>query len=138
VTAVTVRVGPVDAEHARTWIAHELRNVEILRANAEKLPFLVPDEIVDEIISYLHEWEFVAAGDGPFEWSAPLDRHRLELLVRYWANLDLMTDELVDRLGLAWAPLSTRPFFDALVAGVDAALRTDDGVPDPFARILAR
>jgi hypothetical protein len=61
------------------------------------------------------------------------ERHRLEHLVRYWANLDVLTDELVDRLGLAWAPLETRPFFDALVAGVGAALRGD-----PYVRLLAR
>lgn len=138
VSAVTVRVGPVDVEPARTWIAHELSNLEVLRANVEKLPFLVPADVLDRLASYLREWELVASGDGPFRWSATFDRCDLELLVRYWANLDLMTDELVDVLGLAWAPLTTRPFFDALVAGVDAALRRDDGSPDPFARALAR
>lgn len=133
-----MRVGPVDVEPARVWIDHELRNLAILRANRDKLPFLVPAEVIDLIGAYFDEWQFVASGDGPFEWIATMDRHQLELVVRYWANLDLMTDDLVDRLGLAWAPVSTRPFFDALVAGVDDALRRDDGSHDPFAHVLAR
>jgi hypothetical protein len=138
--AVTVRVGPVDVECARVWVDHELRNLAILRVNGDKLPFLVPDEVIDLIGAYFDEWRFVASGsgDGPFEWTASMDRRQLELVVRYWANLDLMTDDLVGRLGLTWAPLSTRPFFDALVAAVDAALRHDDGSHDPFAHVLAR
>lgn len=98
----------------------------------------MPDDVIGSIAAYPDEWRFAAAGDGPFDWSAVLGRRRLELLVRYWANVDLLTDELVDRLGLGWAPPSTRPFFDALVAGVDAVLRRDDGSRDPFARALAR
>lgn len=135
---VTVHVGPVDVEPARVWIEHELRNLRVLRANVEKLPFVVPDDVIDLIGAYFDEWRFVAASEKPFEWSAAMERHQLELVVRYWANLDLMTDELVDRLGVEWAPPATRPFFDALVAGVDTALRHDDGSPDPFARVLAR
>jgi hypothetical protein len=135
---VTVRVGPVDVEPARVWIDHELRNLAVLRANLEKLPFLVPDEVIDLIAAYLDEWRFVASGPRPFAWAGPVERRQLELIVRYWANLDLMTDDLVDRLGLAWAPVSTRPFFDALVAGVGDALRHDDGSPDPFAHVLTR
>jgi hypothetical protein len=135
---VTVRVGPVDVGPARAWIAHEQRNLAILRANVEKLPFHVPAEVIDLIGAYFDEWEPIASGAGPFEWTATMDRHQLELVVRYWANLDLMTDELVERVGVEWAPLSTRSFFDAVVAAVDVALRHDDGSPDPFARILAR
>lgn len=99
----------------------------------------MPDEVLHDIAGFLAEWRAVATGPGPFRWEVAIDRCWLSLLVRYWANLDVMTDDLVARLGLAWAPLSTRPFFDALVAGVDRTLRTPgSGAADPFARLLAR
>lgn len=131
-------IGPVDASAAVLWTEHELRNLQSLRANVTLLPFAVPPDVLDEIEGYVRQWRFVARSQPTFSWSALISRARLALLVRYWANLDLLSDDEVARLGLRWAPLSTRPFFDAVVAAVDTALRSDGAAPDPFARLLAR
>jgi hypothetical protein len=101
---VTIGVGPVDANSARVWIDHHLPNIAVLRARLQDLPFLVPIEVLDHFESLMTEWQKVARDADVFEWRGVLEADAVESMVRYWANLDLLTDAEMDRLGISWAP----------------------------------
>ena len=122
---VRLRVGPVSAAAARTWVANT-RGIlaALLRAPAE-VPATVPLELLGFFGAVLEEWATVAegAGDGSFFWTAAADVSALEDLVRAWAELDTLSDETLARLGCSWSPPEATPFFDALTTGVVSGLR---------------
>ena len=129
-----IAVGPVDAEAARQWTRHLLGNLTILKSQLAQLPFRLPSDVVEDFAQLLSSWLLHAEGDV-FLWSDDLEEERVRNLVRYWANLDSLSDELVADLGLTWAPASARPFFDALAGAVAEAFAAA-GAPDPFAELL--
>lgn len=132
---VLLQVGPVDAVAARAWTGHMLRNLDVVRAVPDRLPFRLPPDVTAEFVRLLDRWHHDAHGTDVFEAREELDVERLRSLVRYWANLDSLTDEQIADLGVTWSPEHARPFFEALAAGVAEALaRTGD--PDPFAELL--
>jgi hypothetical protein len=135
---VLVAIGPVDADAARRWTAHMLANLEVVRAQRDLLPIRLPDEVVEDFTVLLHDWHAQAVRSDLFHWTADLDPAAVRSLVRYWANLDSLSDEQVRRLGISWAPPSGRPFFEAVAAGVAEALAAEDvdGRSDPFADLL--
>lgn len=130
-----ISIGPVDAGAARTWTAHLLANLVVVRRRQDALPFRLPDEIADDFEHFLREWHSTAVRSATFRWSRELDADHVRSLVRYWANLDSLGDDGVRALGLEWAPPSARPFFEA-VAGAVAAALTSAGEDDPFAELL--
>lgn len=129
-------VGPVDAAAARAWTGHMLRNLEVIRAAPERLPFRLPADVTAEFVRLLEKWYLDADGRHVVEIREELEEERLRSLVRYWANLDSLSDAQVAALGVTWSPEHARPFFEALAQGVAAALATA-GDPDPFAELLA-
>ena len=139
--AVRLHIGPVDAAAAKGWTGHMLANLALLRTRLDKLPFRLPPEIVDELCDLLGQWHDHAkdAIDArtSFVWEADLEADDVQRLVRYWANLDSLPDDIIDRLGVTKPPFPTKLFFDALAAGVAEAL-TDQTTnePDPFAALL--
>lgn len=133
-----VSIGPVDAGAARRWTAHLLANLELVRAQRDRLPIRLPDEVIEDFTTLLRDWHGHAVRTDVFHWQADLDPDAVRTLVRYWANLDSLTDEQVRDLGLNWAPPSSRPFFEAVTAAVAIALAAEDadGHTDPFADLL--
>jgi hypothetical protein len=131
---VRITIGPVDAGAARLWSHHLLANLTIVKDQVERLPFRLPADVIDDFAALLSTWVLHAEGDV-FLWSDDLDEDRVRNLVRYWANLDSLGDEVVVALGLTWAPAEARPFFDALARGVADGLAST-GTSDPFAELL--
>lgn len=129
-----VRIGPVSGAAARAWCEHLRANLDVVAARREVLPFNLPDEVVEAFAVLLDEWRQAASGDI-FEWSADFTEDELRSLVRYWANLNAMTARHLDEFGITWSPDDARPFFHALVAGVEQAF-VDEGRPDPFLVLL--
>ena len=133
-----IEIGPVDAEAARSWLAHVGASLPVVRQQRHVLPFRLPDEVADDLEGLIAEWARVAAveGDGAFHWIGDLAHERVRMLVRYWANLDSLTDDLVRELGVDWSPPAGRPFFVALAGAIAGALAADEPGGDPFAELL--
>lgn len=130
-----ITIGPAEADIVRRWTDHLLASLEVLRARRDLLPFRLPDEAIDGFVVLLSEWRAHAEGIEVFTWSADLDPEHVRMLVQYWANLDSIDEELLDRLGLTWSPEGTRPFFEAVALGIAGAFE-GDGDESPFARHL--
>ena len=86
--------------------------------------------------SLLLEWHRVADRGGMFRWEAEMDEAQVRMLVQYWANLDSLTDEHLDRLGITWSPPDAKEFFDAVAVGVASAFEVNGG-REPFSEMLA-
>lgn len=127
-------IGPVDAEASRQWTRHLLANLTIVKRRRSQLPFRLPSEVVEDFAQLLSVWSGHAEGDV-FLWSGDLEEDWVRSLVRYWANLDSLSDDEVAALGLTWAPPAARPFFDAVTTAVAEALAST-GTRDPFAELL--
>ncbi|HVM09403.1 MAG TPA: hypothetical protein VM345_13130 [Acidimicrobiales bacterium] len=132
-----ITVGPVSSHAARLWTSHLLANLVAVRGASDKLPFRLPLEVADAFEALLQEWHEVARTLPTFVWSEDLDPDWVRLLVRYWANLDSLTDEHLSQVGISWSPPDARPFFVALADGVAQAFR-GIGQDDPFSELLAR
>ena len=135
-TRIHVTIGPVSAGAARAWTDHLLHNLAVIRQDADKLPFRFPPEIAEEFDALLSEWSTQARRGGTFRWAAELAVDYVRNLIRYWANLDSLTQDVLDRFGVTWSPPQARPFFAALAGGVAEAFDAA-GEPDPFADLLA-
>jgi hypothetical protein len=133
---VQVEIGPVAAAAARDWTAHMGANLRALRPLRHRLPFRLPDEVIDAIAGHLDRWHRHALACGEvFHVVDEIDEAEVRTLVRYWANLDSLSDEQVASLGVDWSSAAARPFFDALAHGVATALAGGPG-PDAFAELL--
>ena len=133
---VLLRIGPVDATAARVWTAHMLGSLDVVARSSDRLPFRLPPEVTADFRRLLREWNGIATGREVFEWQGQFDLDRLRSLVRYWANLDALTDDQMAGLGVTWSPPHARPFFDALATAVATTL-AETGDTDPFADLLA-
>ena len=122
---VTFSVGPVDAALARAWLDNSRRIVEAVRTRRELVPFFVEDALLDLADAYLTVWHEAASG-AVFEWSSPAEPEQVEQLALQWRLLAALEDETMARLGVTWAPPETNPVYDALLAGVIAALRAGE------------
>jgi len=130
-----VHIGPTDSAAARAWTEHLLHNLARVRAGRQVLPFSFPADVADAFEALLTEWHAVACRDDVFEWTADMDEAQVRHLVQYWANLDSLTSDHLDRLGVTWSADEARPFFIAIVAGVEQAF-AEIGVDDPFTQLL--
>lgn len=133
-----IEIGPVEVDAARCWLAHVGANLDVVRRRGEVLPFRLPDEVAEDLEELLAAWRRVTDGNasGVFHWIGDLEPARVRTLVRSWANLDSLTDDLVRELGLDWSPPAGRPFFVALAVAVAEALAAEDLSSDPFADLL--
>ena len=137
-----IEIGPVAASAARGWTAHMVENLRAIRPQRHRMPFRLPDEVADAIEVLLLRWHDHAVSCGEvFHVVEVMDDDEVRLLVRYWANLDSLTDEQVAALGVDWSAPEHRPFFDALALGVAQGLADADADAggagsDPFAELL--
>jgi hypothetical protein len=142
VSDVRIEIGPVVASAALGWTAHMVENLRAIRPQRHRMPFRLPDEVVDAIEALLLRWhDHARTSTGDFHVVEVMDEAEVRLLVRYWANLDSLTDEQVAALGVDWSSSEARPFFDALAVGVARGLAEagDDASgegPDAFAELL--
>lgn len=119
-SAVEVRVGPVSASAARTWIAN---STKIIEACAERRDVVeISDEALALFRTLLAQWGEVAKGAEEFLWVARASLDDVTRIVEEWAVVDAMTDEQMGNLGIEWSPPEGQPFFDALTTGVLRAL----------------
>jgi hypothetical protein len=130
---VTFSVRPVDAALARAWLDNSRSIVDAVRTHREVVPFFVEDALLDLADAFLSVWYEAASGDV-FEWSSPAELEQIEQLSLQWRLLAALDDETMARLGVTWAPPETNPVYDALLAGVVAALRAGESeLADDFA-----
>ena len=115
-----VRVGPVPPDAARVWISNTRTIVDALRARPDVVE--VPADVLDLFEDFLTLWDDVASANEEFVWTARAPIANIRRLVEQWVVVNDLTDEQMAELGCRWAPPEGQPFFDALVAGVAAAL----------------
>jgi CheY-like chemotaxis protein len=115
---VELRLGPVDANAARVWIANTATIVTALRDHPEVLSEPVPDDVLEVFDRFLDTWRTLAAATEEFYWAARAAVADVERLVDWWATIDRMSDDQLAVLGVHWSPPEGEPFFRALTAAV--------------------
>jgi len=123
---VRLRIGPVDANAARLWVASTQGILRALLERPDEVPASVDPELLTVFGDILGEWALVAEDEAMFYWSAAAPVATVDALVRAWAELDQLDDETMRRLGCTWSPPEARPFFDALTTGVVLALQRNE------------
>lgn len=118
-------MGPVDAGVSRLWIGASQDILRVLRRNRFAAPVAVEVPLLDLAEIYLAIWSDVAHEDRPFEWTSTLPVEVVIDIAELWRIITSMTDSDLQRLGAEWPPEASRPFFDALLAGVVGALSQD-------------
>jgi CheY-like chemotaxis protein len=125
-----LRLGPLPAESALVWVENARIVLDGVRAAGDALPVELPPDIEEAFRGYLDEWyeiaERAALDDGPFEWSAVVDRDHARHLVVYFFSLLSLDDELWAAHSLPFTPPVAQPFVDALSGQVIAALASED------------
>jgi CheY-like chemotaxis protein len=130
-----IHVGPVAGSSARIWIANTRKVLEAVIAHPEVLGFYLPDDVKTIFMSFLDQWEAIAATADELRLvvrSSPGDVYRL---AHYWGAIDAMSDKQLQQLGITWAPPEGAPFFEALSTGVLEALRRHDETKRIAARL---
>lgn len=115
---VELRLGPVDANAARVWIANTASIVAALRGHPGILAEPVPDDVLDVFDQFLETWRALADATEVFYWAARAAVADVERLVDWWATIDRMSDDQLAVLGVHWSPPAGEPFFRALTAAV--------------------
>ena len=132
---IEIHVGPVASAAARVWVPNTRRIIEAVSAHPEVVGEQIPADVVELFLSFLQQWEAVAASTEEFRWVARADADAVARVVGYWATIDAMTDEQLRRLGVSWSPPEGAPFFAALTTGVLTALRRHDDTQRLAARL---
>lgn len=123
---VEIRVGPVSADAARTWVDNTAQILDAVVANPAALSEPLPDDVANLFRTYLDEWRAVAAESDEFRWVARAKPDDVRRVVEEWARIDALGDDVLEALGVSWSPPEGRPFFIALTTGVLEALRRHD------------
>jgi hypothetical protein len=123
---VLLRIGPVPSGAARVWTGHHLGSLAALRDQLDQLLFSLPVEVLEAFALLLAEWNRHSATGPVFEWQQVMDPLQVRMLVQYWANLDYLSDDQVEALGLSWSPPEGAEFVAALAEAVAVALGGDD------------
>jgi CheY-like chemotaxis protein len=100
-----------------------------LRRAAEALPAIgghLPAAVIEEARTLVETWRAAWHPAVPFQWSAVVPKPLLQRAAAHWVAVALASRE--PGTGLAAPPEEARPFFDALVAGITAALAEDEEV----------
>jgi len=117
-SSIEIRVGPVSSAVARVWIANTRKILDAVVAHPEIAGTTIPPDVVEHFRSFFNQWDAVASASEEFRWIARAPADDIERVVTHWGEVDLMTDEQLDQLGVSWAPPEGAPFFEALTAGV--------------------
>lgn len=131
-----VRVGPVPAAAARTWIANTRTILDAVQAHPDVLPEPVPEDVLELFCSFLDQWSDIAQRTTEFRWVARAKPADVSRIVEQWATIDSMSDGDLGRLGVHWSPPDGEPFFEALTAGVLRALERHEET-ERLGRLLA-
>lgn len=132
---VRFELGPLASDMASTWIENSRALLHAVRANAASLHIEVDDHAMEFCAAVLDVWSSAAERDPVFEWTIDTTPEQLLMLARQWLAIGELDDDELACIGCTWAPAWTRPFSDALVAGVLAAL---ERVPDHASDLVDR
>lgn len=119
---VRVRVGPLPSAAAATWVENSSRILDGFVARPDVLAAPLAPGDAARFRQLLDLWREVAEAEEVFCWVGTATRAEVERLARVWAVLDGVTDAQLAEVGCSWSPPEGRPFYDALTAGVAAAL----------------
>jgi DNA-binding NarL/FixJ family response regulator len=131
-----LRVGPVSSQAARVWVANTSKIIEAVAAHPEVIGTPIPEDVLELFRSLLGQWRALAESTDEFRWVAKANPSDVSRIVEHWAEVDAMTDEQLQRLGVHWSPPEGQPFFQALTTGVLDALRRHDESTRLAARVL--
>ena len=120
---IEIHVGPVASSAVRVWVDNTRKILDAVAAHPEELPEPIPPDVLEIFDSFLQQWDAVAAATSEFRWVARANADDVTRIVSYWASIDSLSDEQLERLGIAWSPPEGAPFFEALTTGVLTALR---------------
>lgn len=120
---VEVRLGPLPAGSAATWVAYAVSVLDAIQGGTTEVAPL-DEQLVSAFRGYLAEWERAAdaAAGSPFEWHGRMDRDTLADLATAWLELMAVVSGRVEDLGLPVGPASGEAFYHALVAAIGEAL----------------
>jgi CheY-like chemotaxis protein len=127
---ITLRLGPLSSEPARVWIPNTMAIVAAVHTNRAELGLDLPDRVTELFLQYLREWLAVAEAEDEFFWAATASAASARELIECWAAIDLLSDEQMARLGVAWSPPEGEPFFLALTQSVLDALAHHESMQD--------
>ncbi len=119
---IEIQVGPVPAAAAAEWIGNTRRIVTALRGDPTVLTEPPPSEVLDLFERFLAIWEEVNRATDVFSWTARAKSSDVHRLVEWWALVDGMSDDQLERLGVDWSSPEGRLFYHALTAAVLRAL----------------
>lgn len=111
---VEIRLGPVDARAARVWVDNTSTILAAVRAHPEVLDEPLPTYVANQFESLLQTWRTLADATEDFYWTARGDAFDVETLVDWWAKIDRLSPEQMEKLRLHWSPPAGEPFFRAL------------------------
>jgi CheY-like chemotaxis protein len=127
---ITLRLGPLPAEAARTWIPNTMAIVAAVHNHADELGLAIPEGVTDLFLGYLREWLAVAEAEDEFFWAATASAASARQLIECWAAIDSLTDDQLARLQVQWSPPAGEPFFLALTQAVIEALAHHESMQD--------
>lgn len=133
---MSFRIGPVPADLALAWLDNSRALVAGVRRNRFALSIHVVDEMLDLCEALLDIWTAHASTTDTFSWTAETDTDQVVYLAKQWLEIGALTDDELTLIGCAWAPEWTRPFADALVVGVRAALDASGADGEALSRRL--
>jgi hypothetical protein len=134
---VQFQIGPVPAPMALAWLQNSHALIAGVRRHRVSLSIQVNDEMLELCEALVDIWTSVASRTDPFFWTADTDSQQVVYLAKQWLEIGSLSDDELKLMGCTWAPEWTRPFADALVVGVRAALdATGDAGADLSARLL--
>lgn len=122
---VDVRLGPLPAASAASWVAYASAVLDAIQGGATAVPPL-DAALVAAFRRYLDEWAQVAGAGEPFEWVGQMDRDTLADLATAWLELMATVSGRVEELGLPVGPPEGEAFYHALVAAIADALEHGD------------
>jgi hypothetical protein len=135
---VRFSIGPVPADMARAWLDNSARLLQAVRSNPSKVSIPVHEHALELCAAVVDVWASAAERVILFEWSSDTTVDQLLVLAKQWVAIGQLPDAELAAIGCTWAPEWTRPFADALVTGVVAALeRVPRGAEDVLARLRA-
>ena len=126
---MSFRVGPVASDLALAWIDNSRALLHAVRRGDTPLSISAHEDLLDLCDSLLSVWAAHASRSETFDWSMDIGVDQLTRVAQQWLEIGRLTDDELARLGVSWAPPWTRPFADALTAGVLTALEAagEDG-----------
>ena len=124
---VPIRIGPVPAASARSWLVSTRQNLlRVIASRDDALPFKLPGEVTDHFVAVLDEWAAAADTSETFDFETQLEADTVARLFVYWLNLASLSRDQRARLGLVDPPAESAAFADAVRASMLSSLANHD------------